>query len=261
VAEVGWVTATVADLRRDPNDRSERLSQLPMFTKVGVCEARAEWLLVEGPDGYAGWAKEAQVRLEEPPSPIWKVHAPWLRVRKRGASPILGILPLDTRFFGEEESDEIVVTWPAREPGGVPKNSVLPASWQGSLDELLSLAVDLVGVPYLWGGTTPFGFDCSGFVQRLFHFVFNRWLPRDSKDQALVGPKILDLLDLLPGDLLFFPGHVGLHLGKGKMVHASGTLGQVVITDLYGRDPYSQKLRSSFLFGVRVPEVLHHKLA
>jgi cell wall-associated NlpC family hydrolase len=88
-------------------------------------------------------------------------------------------------------------------------------------------ATRYVGTPYRWGGSTPAGFDCSGFVQ----FVFREQgieLPRVSRDQARVGearPASLD--DLAPGDLLFFAqgsptvDHVAIYAGDGRIVHAS----------------------------------------
>jgi len=160
-------------------------------------------------------------------------------------------MPLDARFSGPAEGNKVFLRWPSGETAWVAKRDVYPAAWVGSGRDLLRLAEGLVGVPYLWGGTTPFGFDCSGFVQRLFHFVFNHWLPRDSQDQQRAGMKILAFSALQPGDLLCFPGHVGLFMGRGVLAHASATLGQVTLTPLEAEDPYGQELRRGFLFGVR----------
>lgn len=253
MAEYGWIRTTVVHLRREPNDRAERVSQLPIFTAVEIIEeAQRGWVKVRGPDGYEGWVKNAQLQPGKLPSPTWKVRAPWVQVRLARGPGILGLLPLDARFLGREQGGRVWLRWPTGELGWVPKSAVLPVDWQGTIKALLRTARRLVGAPYLWGGTTPFGFDCSGFVQRLFHFVFNVWLPRDSRDQQRVGERIPRLPELQPGDLVCFPRHVALWLGNGEIVHASGRLGQVAVTDLSLDEPYSQELRNNFLFGVRI---------
>lgn len=241
----------MANLRGEPDERAERVSQLPIFTRVEIGEARGGWVWVRGPDGYGGWVKEAQISLGELPPPTWKVGVPWVQARRGKGQTALGFLPLDARVYGEEQGARVWLRWPNGEKGWVAKGALLPASWAGTFKDLLGLAQELVGVPYLWGGTTPFGFDCSGFVQRLFHFVFNVWLPRDSRDQQEAGQRVPEFSGLRPGDVLCFPGHVGLWLGEGRMVHASGRLGQVVVTELLADEPYARELRGKFLFGVR----------
>jgi cell wall-associated NlpC family hydrolase len=106
--------------------------------------------------------------------------------------------------------------------------------YEGQLDEqslkILESAYSYLGIPYRWGGTTPSGFDCSGFVR----YVFNENgipLGRSSQVQAQEG-KPVRLSDLKPGDLIFFKmhhrtrdhyrvNHVGLYVGNGQFIHAS----------------------------------------
>ena len=82
------------------------------------------------------------------------------------------------------------------------------------------------GAPYRYGGMTPRGVDCSGFVVRTFRDKFALQLPRETREQAEIGTRI-DKRDLLPGDLVFFVGtydttgvsHVGIYVGDGMMLH------------------------------------------
>ncbi|WP_059171904.1 C40 family peptidase [Bacillus sp. FJAT-27445] len=91
--------------------------------------------------------------------------------------------------------------------------------------DLTEYAKKFVGVPYKWGGTTPSGFDCSGYVSYVYS-EFGVELPRTSADQFGQGDKI-EPDDRVPGDLLFFttykpgPSHSGIYLGENKFIHAS----------------------------------------
>ncbi|MBP2033363.1 cell wall-associated NlpC family hydrolase [Clostridium algifaecis] len=102
-------------------------------------------------------------------------------------------------------------------------------------NNIVNYALSFLGVPYVWGGTTPSGFDCSGFVQYVYaHFGIS--IPRISQDQQNHGTAVKDRKDLQPGDLVFFgtPAyHVGMYIGDGKYVEAPHTGDVVKIAELY----------------------------
>ena len=108
---------------------------------------------------------------------------------------------------------------------------------------VLRHALKFMGVPYVWGGDTPNGFDCSGFVQH----VYGRCgipLPRTADLQFDVG-KVIPKGKEQPGDLIYFetycpgPSHIGIFLGRHQFVHASSAAGQITISDL--REAHFQK--------------------
>jgi hypothetical protein len=102
-------------------------------------------------------------------------------------------------------------------------------------DEIIKMAKSFQGVPYVWGGVSPSGFDCSGFT----HYVLLKngiTIPRTASQQYYAGTWV-QRKNLLPGDLVFFttykpgPSHVGFYLGSNKFIHASSSKG-VTISDL-----------------------------
>jgi peptidoglycan DL-endopeptidase CwlO len=137
-----------------------------------------------------------------------------------------------------EWTSRLIVTSPVRHHGGIDKfaGSIL-ARTSKIAQRLTSSALHFLGVPYVWGGTTAAGFDCSGFVQHVFAML-GILLPRTADAQydagrpALGGPRA--------GDLVFFDtyggvSHVGIYLGHGEFVHASSSRGVMVshLSDSY----------------------------
>jgi len=112
-----------------------------------------------------------------------------------------------------------------------------------STNSLIAYASNFLGVQYVWGGTSPSGFDCSGFTQYVFaHFGVN--IPRVSEDQQNVG-QLVSRANLQPGDLVFFgtpAHHVGIYVGNGNMINAPHTGAVIRI----------QSLNSDFTYGRRV---------
>jgi cell wall-associated NlpC family hydrolase len=115
------------------------------------------------------------------------------------------------------------------------------ASSRATAGAVLATADRYEGTPYVWGGETPGGFDCSGFVQ----YVFRRHgveLPRTSRQQALVGHSIpLGVRNLRPGDLMLFAtrggvvDHVAIYAGDNRIIHSSASGGGVGYDDLSSR--------------------------
>jgi len=105
-------------------------------------------------------------------------------------------------------------------------------------DEIVATAMQYLGARYVWGGTTPAGFDCSGFMVYVFR-QFDIGLNRRSVDMANNGVHV-NRADIQPGDLLFFNAsaggrisHVGMYIGGGEMIHASTVATGVRLSSLY----------------------------
>ena len=108
---------------------------------------------------------------------------------------------------------------------------------RGDADELISNAMGFIGVAYRFGGTSPTGFDCSGFMQYVFRKAFAVNLPRTSAAQASVGSYV-SRSELRPGDMVFFRthgsriSHVGMYIGNDRFIHAPRTGKRIEITSL-----------------------------
>jgi cell wall-associated NlpC family hydrolase len=110
-------------------------------------------------------------------------------------------------------------------------STVAPPNVHGGV---VGIAMHYLGVPYVWGGASPRGFDCSGLVMYVFAQI-GVSLPHSSYSQAAMGSPV-SISQLQPGDLVFFTGasHVGIYIGGGQFIHAPHTGDVVKISSLSG---------------------------
>jgi cell wall-associated NlpC family hydrolase len=237
------VNKSLVDLRREASTRAERVSQALYGTPIKVISTQEEWHLIETPDGYRGYVEDKHLsKASEEVRPEWKINESFVPVYTRERGARLMCFTFDTRFIAEEVEERLILSLHTGEEVYLPRESATEAATVFDLAALDQLARGFVGTPYLWGGVSSFGFDCSGFVQRLFHYCFNQWLPRDTVDQEKVGDCIL-LGEVSLGDLCFFPGHVALSLGDGWIVHANRHHNAVSVDQLLNpREHYGRRL-------------------
>ncbi|HTN42404.1 MAG TPA: C40 family peptidase [Nitrospiria bacterium] len=119
-------------------------------------------------------------------------------------------------------------------------------SFTPAQSEVIKTARSLLGRPYRFGGTTPEGFDCSGFVGYVYRRAARLALPRETHELVHSG-KPVSVAEIAPADLVYFkiehqkPLHVGIYIGDGKFIHAPSARGHVNIQNLgeeYWRDRY-----------------------
>jgi cell wall-associated NlpC family hydrolase len=140
----------------------------------------------------------------------------------------------------------------ASKPGNVQLSVIDSANNPPTENNIINIATKYINAPYLWGGRTPFGIDCSGFVQMVFRFLGIK-LYRDAYQQAEQGRMVEFINQTQTGDLAFFDNkhkriiHVGIILPDRKIIHASGQV-RIDTMDHYGifnadTNSYSHKLR------------------
>ena len=254
-------------MRAEPKERSEQISQAIFGETVTVIDHAENYSLIRTPDGYEGWTPTQSISILETgevyPHPksaalIAPLFEPLLREPDLRSERItLLTLGSIVQVAQEDVTRALVrIQLPTGEFGFVSSQSLLIPQYPDHASLGPNLAVvahGLVGVPYLWGGRSPFGIDCSGFVQRVY-WLCGHTIPRDAYVQAKWdGFNEVAREDLKAGDLLFFAGdhdprgrgvtHVGMYFGQGRFIHASGEKG-VSITSL-STEPYTRQLKCS----------------
>lgn len=229
--------AALAPVLAQPSTRAEQVTQMVMGETASIEERSGEWRRLSlHVDGYSGWVHAGY--LQEVPT---EVVADW-RARASGWSEGASVLvdrmsvPLPLRARVALEAGGVVL--PDGRQGRISRGKVRPlsevrAEAGTSLPEHWALE-HFLGSPYLWGGVTPWGVDCSGLVQTTFA-ARGINLPRDSAQQAGCGEQITPEA-IQPGDLLFFRGetsngitHVAFAGEDETLVHSTIACGGVVM--------------------------------
>jgi len=194
-------------MRAEASDRSEQVSQLIFGETYEVLEENEKWYYIETSfDQYRGWIDKKQFSPQ-----VYKVSLHQVYTKTSSLEPFENkyiLMPLGA-FVPNELSGKLL-----------------------NLNEALSLFKQYIGVPYVWGGKTNFGYDCSGFTQSFFKTI-GIALKRDAYQQATQGEDVMLLSESQTGDLAFFDNaegrimHVGIVIennGAFEILHASGEL-------------------------------------
>jgi len=215
-------------MRSEPSDRSEMINQVVFGESFQVVERRKKWSKVKlAHDQYEGWLDNKQYDLidqqffKDINAEPYRVTAEMIEIIAEPAAnrffPVLlgSLLPQTKNRKGIWIGDRKF------EFEGVSTNTISPR------EKLVNFAYQYMGAPYLWGGRTPFGIDCSGFTQMVYRLAGYQ-IPRDSPDQSKQGLTLSFIEESEPGDLAFFDNnegeiiHVGIILNDNYIIHASG---------------------------------------
>ena len=240
------VNVSVCNIRSEPKHSAELATQSVLGTSIGILKQEGSWYYVQTPDGYLGWLDAGALEI-----PSEANFTQWVQSDKIAVTAPFGFVtsPLDGSNISDVVEGNILrllgrqgrfyqVALPDGRAGLLHQQSGQPygdfITQKPQLDKILAKAHEFLGRPYLWGGTSGKGMDCSGYTKTVF-YLNGLELPRDASQQVHVGDEIETdetFKNLLPGDFLFFGRkatadqteritHVGIYLGNGKMIHSS----------------------------------------
>jgi len=256
------VRVSVANLRKTPKHSAEMVDQVTMGTKLKILKKQSYWYLVQTPYDYLGWITRGSVKLKNP-----QELDEWLSADKVLLNENFAMVYSDPSAKSQPVCDAVLgsvfkihsinrlwseVELPDKRTGYINSEYLIkhkPGNKNQLIDRnaVIADAKKLMGIPYLWGGNSSKGLDCSGFTQTIFenHGI---QLPRDANMQVEMGEEITpdeNYSNILAGDLIFFGPenritHVGICLGGSYFIHSSG---DVHVNSLDENDPLFNEFR------------------
>lgn len=267
----GVINLSVSNVRTNPDHPAELSTQSLLGTPIKVLK-KGQWgfFLVQTPDGYISWLDDDGFQMmNETEWNEWKQSQKIIYTNEFGwayekpdksSQHISDLVAGNLLKILNEEKDFYFVEFPDKRTAYVLKSeSEKFDQWYSSLnpsgESILSTAYRFMGVPYLWGGTSSKGMDCSGFTKTVY-FLNGIILPRDASQQVHTG-ELVDTKNgwenLQAGDLLFFGSkanddrkeritHVAIYIGDGDFIHAAG---RVRINSFNKAKPYYSEYRDN----------------
>jgi cell wall-associated NlpC family hydrolase len=246
----GVIKISVANLRSKPAHSSELATQATLGTPVRVYKSFENWYLIQTPDKYLSWVDSGGVQLmDSAQANAWRSAHKIIFTKTFGhtyskqdkRSQVVSDIVAGGVFEKIEENGQFFkVEYPDGRMAYVSKAEAEDYdNWLENLsptnETLVATSKTLMGIPYLWGGTSTKGVDCSGFTKTIY-FLNGMVIPRDASQQVHTGQPIdsaKSFEKLVAGDLLFFGRkatdstkekvvHVGMWIGNNEFIHSSG---------------------------------------
>ena len=236
------VIVPVANMYSSATENTDVVSQAILGSDVVLLQVQKKWVKVRTPDQYTGWMPISDLRKWTGPHPYAsegrtvQVESLFANVYRESDvtehAPLL-TAPFESRLeLSQADKDDkdgqgrwLQIILPDGRAGWIQRSDVISNPAPLTIEQSIELAKRFMGLPYLWGGRSSFGYDCSGFTQML---VRSRGInmPRDADLQAAWdGVVAVERNDLRAGDLLFFGSsvdkitHTGMYIGDGEFIH------------------------------------------
>lgn len=276
----GIIYNSTGTMYRNPKHGTEIVSQALLGTPVRILDKRGSWRRIQTPDKYIGWVNgsvepmtkaDLQEYLQQPTIIVTSLYAISYEKPNAKSQSVSDLVAGDMLIVKDRKRKFHHVVYPDGREAYVPKTDAQPfEKWMKNRlltgEEIAETAKRFMGIPYLWGGTSSKGLDCSGFT-KLVYFMHGIILARDASQQVLSGKLIDEKGDFehaQPGDLVFFGTkanaknsiervvHVGIYIGNKRFIHASDyiRIGSFDSTDpLYDKYNTKRYLRTKRILG------------
>jgi hypothetical protein len=245
----GIVNLSVINIRKVAEHSAEMVTQALLGTVVKVFKKEKGWYYIQTPDGYLGYTDDDGIAirtkseiadyLHSPRMIVTTLHSSLLSEKDVDAAPLSDLVAGNILVCNSTEDSWHKVMLPDGRTGFVRASDCVEwRNWMNtrnpSPDNLVKNAKQFLGIPYLWGGTSSKGVDCSGFTKSVY-YLNGVQLARDASQQVHQGTLVDTIVNISvfqPGDLLFFgrksaergehASHVGIYIGDGRYIHSSG---------------------------------------
>ncbi|MGK0365717.1 MAG: cell wall-associated NlpC family hydrolase [Saprospiraceae bacterium] len=248
----GVVRLSVCNIRSKPKHSAELATQSTLGSSLRIYKKEGDWYYVQTPDDYLGWLdKDGFTLMDKTTYDAWMQEEKVIVTAEMAkatigadlaSATVSDLLPGNILAKRGVEGDFEKVAFPDGREAFIPRRfrtdlSAWLENTKPDTSRIFHIAKRMMGSPYLWGGTSSKGMDCSGYTKQIF-FENGILLPRDASQQVRVGEEIktdTTLVNLLSGDLLFFGRkataekkeriwHVAIYLGDGKIIHSAGNV-------------------------------------
>lgn len=240
----GICELSLVAVRRHPSDQSEMINQLIFGDLLNIIDIKDNWFLINtSPDKFEGWVDLKQItliekhqfeKLEKDKTVFFSdIYGKATTQSSKSINLVLG-----SRLPNFQNNSITIIDNIYSIEGNIQPDIPEPTA-----QNIINIATKYLGAPYLWGGRSPFGIDCSGFIQNVFAMLGIN-LKRDAHQQVEVGETINFVNEAKAGDLAFFDNadekitHVGIVIDNKQLIHASG---EVRIDTLDHQGIYNEK--------------------